>query len=193
MSFSPRNLLHLKFWALWVTDSLGLDLRYSLHEQFWDFWRYPLLGESPTYAVAALHFVISSVAALMLLRWAQHFWLARSHWSEHLIGRESPSAFIQSAAFLGFGLLLSIPGFTIHRHYLLIAFPLSYLWLARLGLVGTGSLKVGRALLVSLCVAELLLAISFLGYIHVNGGARAGDYGVAYRMQERSHTLSPKR
>jgi hypothetical protein len=73
----------------------------------------------------------------------------------------------------------------IHRHYMIITFPLQCLCLARLA-VGerSGALKVGRGLLLTLCVCQLLLSATFLAYIHVNGGAVHGDYGVVYGAQE---------
>jgi hypothetical protein len=35
----------------------------------------------------------------------------------------------------------------------------------------------------SLCIAEFLMSVLFLYYIHVNGGAPDGDYGLSYRVR----------
>jgi hypothetical protein len=40
-------------------------------------------------------------------------------------------------------------------------------------------------LLAGLFVAQLLLTVSFLDYIHTTGGSTSGDYGIVYRLEER--------
>src|SRR5207253_4575897 len=97
---------------------------------------------------------------------------------------DSPSAFTQNAALWGFGILLSASSFYIQRHYLVVTFPLEFVWLARLALAPTGrlarDLRPGRALLLTLCLGQFLLTSQFLGYIHRNQGAKDGDYGICY-------------
>jgi hypothetical protein len=46
--------------------------------------------------------------------------------------------------------------------------------------IGRGT---GRVLLLSLCIAEFLMSVLFLYYIHINGGAPDGDYGLSYGVQ----------
>jgi hypothetical protein len=41
----------------------------------------------------------------------------------------------------------------------------------------------GRVLLLSLCIAEFLMSVLFLYYIHINGGAPDGDYGLSYGVR----------
>ncbi len=87
----------------------------------------------------------------------------------------------------GFGSLLTASGLAIHRHYMVIFFPFTFVWLARLALAHgedtDGSVRLGGALLLVLIVLEGLLSAGFLYYIHVNQGAIHGDYGVAYVAQ----------
>jgi hypothetical protein len=84
----------------------------------------------------------------------------------------------------GFGILLTASAVLIHRYYLLVTFPLQYVWLAWLTLGswarGSRGRRLSRMLLVALCVVQALLSAGFLYYIHVNHGAALGDYGVAY-------------
>jgi hypothetical protein len=40
-----------------------------------------------------------------------------------------------------------------------------------------------RWTLAGLWVCQLILSIGYLGYIHVNHGAKTGDYGVGYQYQ----------
>lgn len=70
---------------------------------------------------------------------------------------------------------------TVHRHYLIAVFPLPLLWFAGLSL-GGGAVR-GRRWLAMLAAAQLILSAGFLHYIHVQGGAPRGDYGVTWRMQ----------
>jgi hypothetical protein len=45
------------------------------------------------------------------------------------------------------------------------------------------SARVMRWALVGLWGCQLILSIGYLGYIHVNHGAKTGDYGVGYQYQ----------
>ena len=77
----------------------------------------------------------------------------------------------------------------VHRHYMVITFPLMFLWLARAALAHrrplAGTLSTGRAFLVGLCITQFLITASFLGYIHVNQRTIQGDYGMPYAAQLR--------
>jgi hypothetical protein len=74
----------------------------------------------------------------------------------------------------------------VTRHYLLAATPLMFLWLGRQALPdgsAPSTLRVGRALLFSLCLILGLISVTFLGYIHTNQRPIAGDYGTPYGAQ----------
>jgi hypothetical protein len=180
----------LKFWTHWVTEPFGIGLQYALGPDFSDFLRYPLLGGQPTCLVAILHGVILLLGGVILARAGHRLWQHRQRWRELWIGRHSPTAFTLSAAWWGFGILLTVPGLSFYRHYLLVAFPLLFVWLARLALGDAASRteasKLGRALLVALCLTQALLTVQFLSYVHVRQGALRGDYGIPYGAQGHS-------
>jgi hypothetical protein len=71
-------------------------------------------------------------------------------------------------------------GVDIFRHYLMMSFPLEWVWLSTMGLF---DLRMGRRYLMAIWMAQLIISASFLGYIHVNHGDPAGDYGTAYQFQ----------
>ncbi|MBV9123934.1 MAG: hypothetical protein JO112_11300 [Planctomycetes bacterium] len=184
---SARHWVHIvemKFWARWVLEPFGISLSYSLGNDFGDFLRYPLVNGWPTYLVGVLHGVVLAAAVILLGRWAYQLWQDRRRWPELWVGRQSPTAFTQNACLWGFGLVFTASLLPMHRPYMIITFPLMFLWLARLALASSGAL--GRPLLTTLCVAHLLISASFLGYIHVNQRAIDGDYGLPYGAQTRS-------
>lgn len=189
------HLLELKFWLRLLVEPFGIGLEYSLHTDFRDFLAYPLVGGRPTYLVGLLHVLGVAIGVAILARGAWLLWQRREHFKDWWIGRDSPTAFTQSAALWGFGILLTLSTVPINRHYLIILFPLEFLWVARLALARGGDgperRRPGRTLLLGLCATELLLTVSFLGYIHVNHGSQAGDYGIVYRVQEHSDYLPP--
>jgi hypothetical protein len=154
---------------------------------FWDFLGYPLIYGRRTWFVLALHGLAGGTGFLILARALLRQPQARNGWRDWLIGRSSPTAFMLSAAFLGYGLVLTLPGLRIYRYYLIAAFPLVSVWVAHLALANPSntpqSLRTDRTLLFNLCVTQLLLTANLLGYLHVNQGATLGDYGVAYRHQ----------
>ena len=123
--------MEAKFWLRWVTEPFGASLEYSLENDFTDFLRYPLIEGRPTYLVAALHALLILVGVTVMVRAFAWLWRHRQSWRHLWIGRESQTAFTQSAALWGFGLLLTFSMMPIHRHYLTVAFPLGLVWFAR--------------------------------------------------------------
>ena len=186
----PHRWVHsfeMKFWIRWFTESFGLGVDYTFETYFAEFKSYPLLLGRPTHLVGLLHWVVVGVAAVLLVRAAALLWRERGRWRERWIGRDSPSAFTQNAALWGFGLLLTLSSFSIHRHYMIVLFPLEFLWVARLALAGDGeptrSLRAGRIILLSLCIAQFLISANMLGYIHAKQNFADVEYGVPYGAQ----------
>lgn len=184
------NLLHwfeAKFWLRWMTEPFGISVEYALGGDFRDFLRYPLVGGAPTYLVLALHVAIGALALLVLARWAGSLWRERGRLREWFVGKHSPTAFTQSAALWGFGLLMTASTMPVNRHYLLVAMPLQFVWLARIALGraddGPAKLRFGRAVLALLCIMQGLVTAQFLGYVHGNQRTIAGDYGRPYGAQ----------
>jgi hypothetical protein len=180
-------VLEFRFYAQWFTQPFGLGLDYSLKRDFADFLRYPLLGGQPTYVVAVLHVGLVALAVVILGRACYHLWRQRARLGTLWAGKDSGTAFTQNAALWGFGLLLTASAVLIHRHYVVVAFPLPFVWLARQALLASArtprSLRLGRTLLLSLCCGQFLVSASFLGYIHANQRPIQGDYGIPYGAQ----------
>jgi hypothetical protein len=181
------HLLEGKFWERWLTEPFGLSLQYTLGKDFSDFLRYPLVGGQPTYLIGILH-VLLAVGLLTLVGWvAMCLWRLRGQWWALWVGRESHTAFTQSACLWGFGLVFAATLLPVHRHYMVIAFPLMFVWLARVSLAprarnGTEWMS-GRTFLAMVCVAQLVISAAFLGYVHANQRPIQGDYGEPYGYQ----------
>lgn len=192
-----RRVFEFRFWTHWVTEPLGLGLNSALGRHFKEFLAYPLIGGRPTYLVGLLHLLVIVVGAVIIARAGYVASQDRQWWRDLLLGRESETTFTVSAAFVGCGVLFTASMLPFHRHYLIMTFPLMYVWLANLALVHSRNLSktlaLGRTLLLALCISESVLSAGFLYYIHVNQGAPRGGYGVAYGAQERSKILSPRR
>ena len=187
---NPHRWVHaceMKFWIRWFSESFGLGIDYTFGPYFREFQRYPLLLGRPTYLVGVLNGFVAAVAMLLMIRAAFSLWRRRRHWRELWIGRASDSAFTQNAALWGFGLLLTLSSFSIHRHYMIVLFPLEFLWVARLalnaGAASSRSLRLGRALLLSLCCAQFFLSANMLAYIHARQNFAGTEYGVPYGAQ----------
>jgi 4-amino-4-deoxy-L-arabinose transferase-like glycosyltransferase len=189
----PWVLLEFRYWLNWSTDPVGAGpfglepLRYSLREHFPDFLTYPLFDGRPTHLVWALNLLLIVTWVVLMVRLGYLLWRNRWHLRERFIGRSSQTAFTLSAALWGYGILLTLTLIPVARHYMIILFPLEFVWLARLILAGGDqsptARRLGRGVLVMLFVAQLLISASFLGYIHVNQGAVGGDYDVPYGAQ----------
>jgi hypothetical protein len=189
-SINPHRWVHaceLKFWIRWCTESFGLGIDYTFGPYFREFQGYPLLAGRPTYLVGLLHWILGGIALLLVGRALVFLWHRREQWRDRWIGRESASAFTQNAALWGFGLLLTISSFSIHRHYMIVLFPLEFLWVARLALAKGEEqarfVRLGRVLLVCLWLAQFCISANMLAYIHARQNFAGTEYGIPYGAQ----------
>ncbi len=177
-----KVLLTSLFWQHWVTDPSGLGIWYSLGVQhFTEFLKYPQILDTPTYLVAFAHIGIGVILVSVLIQTLLKIWNSPQIWKSAWIGADSDSSFLRNSALCGYGILLSIAGIFIYRHYLIITFPFESLWLAQITLRNS---KKPKVILSLLWIFQLLITSSFLVYIHENGGAPGGDYGVGYQFQK---------
>ena len=176
-----------KFWTHWFTEPFGIGLKYALGEDFATFFAGPPWHGRPTYGVALLHAVVGVTAGIIVIRAAIAVWRERGSARELLTGRRSETAFIVSAGVWGYGLVFNAACLRFYRHYLLVAFPLTFVWAAQLALAPAGAarLRHARALLLVLCVAQALISVSFLVFVHQHQDGVRGDYGVPYAAQAR--------
>jgi hypothetical protein len=167
-----------QFWYWWLRDLTGLHTEYSLGwRDFATFASEPRIAGLPTFAVAALLAVsIGCVATALAWGWRA----VRARGIGAALRDPAPTSLAQNAALVAFGALLT-PVAGVYPHYLLVAFPLGYVALARAALTRPAG---GRRLLALVVLAHLGIAAMFLIHIHREGGAR-GDYGRAYSRQLR--------
>jgi hypothetical protein len=174
-----------KFWLRWLSESFGFGIDYTLEQHFPDFLARPLLAGQPTYLIGLLHAVLAVAALVILFRAACRLWPVRKS-LRSWIDYSCPTAFTLGAALLGFGLLLTLSGCPLHRHYMIVLFPLESLWVARLALTpAAGSAtppRLGRTLLLVLWTAQCLISAGFLTYVH-DRQHLDGEYGVPYGAQ----------
>ncbi|BDG10408.1 hypothetical protein [Anaeromyxobacter paludicola] len=173
------NAQELGFWRDWLLDLGGLQLRYTLRGDYLRFLAGPRLLGWPTYGAAAAQAALLTVAVAALLLGARGLLRGAS-----LRGRllsASTSSLAQNGAFVVMGLAITLAGIKFRPHYLLVAFPLTYLWFARLALWHA----LGRRLLVATCALYLALSGAFLFYVHTHGGAPGGEYGRSWSAQQR--------
>jgi hypothetical protein len=81
---------------------------------------------------------------------------------------------------VGMGGLLTLTTLHLHRHYLIVAFPLWSVFFCLLALRYTHK---GPRLLAAMCVLQLCVSLGFLQHIRRHGGAPGEEYGTAYRLQ----------
>jgi hypothetical protein len=208
------KLVEMRYGQYWVADALGPHAWYNLgRPAFMEYLSYPLLGGRPTYLVALAHALLFLAGAALLLRGLfLLLWQRRRepcYWGRALTGGGSETGFVTNGALLAGGLVMTLLAPTIYRHYLLVTFPLEWVWLACLALAtspadavtATGiavavpsrwlGKRMGRRLLLAIWAAQLVLAASLLHYLHVNHGAPNGDFGVTHARQ-RQLGVEPK-
>jgi uncharacterized membrane protein YeaQ/YmgE (transglycosylase-associated protein family) len=177
--FDWRKSLRLEFWPHWLVDVTGLETARSLGRSGFIAWlEEPLWNGHRTFAVGLVLVIALGLVGAAIAAAVQSLWPRRRSWPDLLAGGSSTGR-AQNAAFVGFGLLLTAAGIQIYPHYLIVAFPLTSLWLARAAL----QVPRGQRLLGGIWLAHALLAAAFLLHIHHYGGSPDGDYGASYVRQ----------
>jgi len=85
--------------------------------------------------------------------------------------------YLKALAF-GVGGAFTLVRVNVHSHYIAIVFPFAYIWLAQL-------YQNRVKLLMAIVLAQLLISVTFLNFIHRTGGApfSQSGYGITYRVQ----------
>lgn len=172
------------FWWNWLCDAAGFGLNYSLGVHYGEFLATPVIGGHSTWlmAIAALVSIAISICAAAPATLALAHTL-RTVGPSRLLAAKSDTAGAETAAFGVFGTMLTGTFHTIHRHYLVVLYPLPWVWLARLCL----RLRRGPSLLCCVWLAQLTLTLGVLHFIHTHEGAPGADYGIGYKWQATLH------
>jgi hypothetical protein len=184
------RLLHVfgpQYWVLWCTEGFGLGLSHNLGADLPSLLRYPRVSHHSTWLVGVATVTLCGVLSFFL--WQS----ARAFLHEHRGGRErlaalvatrSEAAFLCAGLVLVYGVLLSLPDLTLQRHYLLIAFPLPYLWLSSMVLSPASRWRVtNEKLLILAVVLNLFISAQLFTFLRANGGASYGDFGISWRLK----------
>jgi hypothetical protein len=181
-----EEVLQLKFWVFWITNPLGLTLGNPLGllrgqsnwTQISDFVRYPLIQGQATYLCGLAH-VSAVTAALAILLPGGLRAVKRIGLPSEWLAQRGDLRIVLFAGIWAFGLLLTASSIVIRRYYLMVSFPLEFVWLTHLALARP---VAGRRRLALLWVSQLFISACFVGYVHVNKGATQGDYGDAFHV-----------
>lgn len=178
------RLAELKYWVYWFTEPFGLHLQYSLGDDFGDFLRTPFIFGWPTYLVGGLHILLASALIIVVGRYL--FAAIRNRaWG---LDRTSTGLLI-GAVGIGYGLVLTLTGLPVYRHYLIIAAPVACVALARVVLTNFATANA-RRLLGGLCTVQAIVTVLFLMFVHNIDRPIRGDYGTPYRVQTKTINLA---
>lgn len=156
------------FW-LWWKNAFGVGLDYSIGAAYWrDFARLPVVFGVYTHALALLHSVLLGLGV-----YATYLWFPRPRGGAK--GNRTELTYYLAATSLVVG-LFALSGLRSEQHYLIIFFPFLYL-------AATAPLFRFPRLAATVILAQALMTVSFLTFIHERGGVADADYGVSYRVQ----------
>jgi hypothetical protein len=157
----------LRFFSEGVRNAFGLGLAYPLGAKYSAFLAGPHLGGIATHLNALARYgLFALLVGGVLLRVFSR---------PRALGGSPALRGYMTALVLG-GLALCAARIQIHAHYLIAWSPL-------LHVAAVCLLWRRRAAVIGLCVLQLYLSASFIGYVHDHGGVSGADYGRAYRVQ----------
>lgn len=178
---SFMNILQFNFYLHWFLQSHGFSLYNSLGKDFWQYIKEPVIYGYSTYIAALIYLFLVGVSVLTLAKIVK----IMIKLFQHIKQKTSPvklftniniTQFYLLSILLGLGIFMTVSGTSICPHYLICAFPFQYIFLAKI-------LEKRKLILRSVIIAQLIITITFLVYIHKNEGTEKGDYGKAYHSQ----------
>ena len=179
----PAHGFTLTWAKLWFKQPFTYKLSYSLgNEHFDKFLQYPMVVGQATYINAIVTYSLYGLGYVVVLSFLYSFWcLGRERWSYANQYFSSQEGIYFVATFLLLSLVLAcFFRLWIVDHYMLLAFPAMYVFLGQMVYFFRWD-RYKKLILFMILGGNLWITINFLSYIHINGGAPGGDYGVSYK------------
>ena len=170
---TARNFVP-EFYLQWLTTGWGLNLEHQLDRVFWQvFLAEPRVFGVATYGMAVAHLLLVVSALYTLGRWV-------GSKNDRQRVRSVPGydglRFYFMAGAIGMGLFLTGIGQRVPVYYLTMLFPFPYLWVVVM-------CQSNPKWLSAIAATQLAISVTFLGFIHHQGGIPDGKYGTAYHLQ----------
>lgn len=172
-----------KAWLWWFLTDSGLGSKYVAANlwmlPFGDFLREPRMAGVPTYGVLAAHALLAALMLGVVWAWVRRFAGDGGKLRALLLG-DGNTAFLLRAALLGFGGLISLMPAPVFVHYFLVAFPVGFIWMARLlwPQAGEARRRLPPAVLIAAVILQFSISLAGAAYVHRERGAPAGSFGL---------------
>ena len=170
------EIFTFKFYSQWLGSAFGINIKEYLQSVFTEkFISLPQILGVDTYLMAACHLFLLGMALYFLLSFI-YFKIRKS--PKKPVFRDQFSLTVKYLMIMALpvGITMTLSGFSVHAHYLIVIFPFNYIWLALI-------YYKKPMLLQGAIVAQLLITITFLVFVHQNQGVVGADYGKAFNTQ----------
>ena len=178
IGMKASELANLVPWFIlaWLNTMLGVWHGYSLGDDYIAFLSFP----SHTYAVAGLIGSVLAVSAAVALRLGHRLYASGTVAVAGIAESRSSTALALYAGLVVFGGVLTLATWNfLYMHYLVVAFPLPWVFLAWCVAAGCSdgarSVANGRRLLAALVLLQACVTLGFLAYLHQTSEIH-GDY-----------------
>ena len=178
----------VSFYMRWFAQFFGYGAQYTLGgKAFGDYLAGPQLDGLASHALLALQVVLVLAALLVLVRVGRMV-LGRGRMPlRTLLLGDSAETVLTTAAFWGYGGLLTVITFFgagSYRHYMIVITPIMALWTAMAVIWACRRARWGgaRTVLATLVVCQALMSVGLLAYIHQRG-VIPGEFGASWRVR----------
>jgi hypothetical protein len=176
----------LQYWLLWITSSLGLGLDYFFQFETWRFLKGNIINTIFFIIIVIVFCICVGLNLTNKLKKIKPQNLV--FFIKNIFNSTDKEVMFLGAIFFGLGIIMTFAPFYIHRHYLIVTFPMMYLGIVKFILNIAEDCKdrkkFARTLLLLLVVCQLCLSLNVLNYIHNHGGIVNGEFGVSYGHQQ---------
>ncbi len=171
------EIFTFKFFTQWWGTAFGINLKEYLGNAFAPgFLPEPRIGEVPTFLVGLAHLPLFALALYTVSVFLYCRFKAR-HKLPNLAIRSPQLVSLLWATAIVSGIVFTLSGYSVHAHYMIVYYPLPFLWFSLL-------YADYRKLFKLILICQLFISASFIWYVHRNGGIEGADYGKSYRLQK---------
>jgi hypothetical protein len=165
-----KEILTFKFFTQSFANATGVNVRTlfrGANSVYKDFLMGPHIAGWPTFLVGALTLVLIGLGL-----WGLYRLIAK----KNAYTLDSSTKNLMLHFFLAGGVALQLSRSSVHAHYIIVFFPILYLFAARLLIDRPRPLRL-------FVVSQALMTFFFMLFIRINGGVPGGNYGLGYRAQ----------
>jgi len=171
-----KHIFKFRYFTYWILDSLGIHLKYTFKKDFWNYVSHPIVGGVSTYLYGFFHIVCSAIGLFALSKFKLIINLAKDLFKFNKIDDPNLLLIIYFVVIGGF---FTLVGLKLHPHYIIVIFPMTYIFMAYL-------LSKSRIITLVLIFSQSVISFGYLNFVHDGNTTEKSEFQIPYSLQNKN-------